>query len=99
ESILAVPILARDTLEGALNVRTREPRAFTDAEVELLGDVASQGAQTVEHAKLYERAQRRVAELEALARISEAVSESLYLEESLEAVVQTTIEAVHAPRA
>ena len=26
ESILAVPILARDTLEGALNVRTREPR-------------------------------------------------------------------------
>ena len=29
ESILAVPILTRDgTLEGALNVRTREPRAF-----------------------------------------------------------------------
>src|SRR3990172_471215 len=30
ESILAVPILARDKLEGALNVRTREPREFTD---------------------------------------------------------------------
>ena len=30
ESILAVPILTRDgTLEGALNVRTREPRAFS----------------------------------------------------------------------
>src|ERR687894_2465213 len=28
ESILAVPILAREKLEGALNVRTREPRAF-----------------------------------------------------------------------
>ena len=27
ESILAVPILARDQLAGALNVRTREPRA------------------------------------------------------------------------
>ena len=36
ESILAVPILAGDELEGALNVRTREPRAFTDAEIELL---------------------------------------------------------------
>ena len=81
ESILAVPILARDTLEGALNVRTREPRTFTDAEIELLVAIASQVAQTIEHAKLYERAQRRVAELEALARISEAVSESLYLEE------------------
>ena len=76
ESILAVPILARDTLEGALNVRTREPRAFTDAEIELLVAIASQVAQTIEHAKLYERAQRRVAELEALGRISEAVSES-----------------------
>jgi len=28
ESILAVPILAREKLEGALNVRTREPREF-----------------------------------------------------------------------
>src|SRR5207237_3361395 len=40
--------------------------------------------------------QWRVSELEALARISEAVSESLYLEESLEAIVKTTIEAVDA---
>ena len=48
------------------------------------------------HAQLYAQAQRRVAELEALAKISEAVSESLYLEESLEAIVKTTMEAVHA---
>jgi two-component sensor histidine kinase len=96
ESILAVPILARDTLEGALNVRTRAPRAFTDAEIELLVAIASQVAQTIAHARLYERAQRRVAELEALARISEAVSESLYLEESLEAIVTTTMESLHA---
>jgi two-component sensor histidine kinase len=37
-----------------------------------------------------------VGELEALARISEAVSESLYLEESLEAIVTATMEAVGA---
>jgi two-component system, sensor histidine kinase PdtaS len=97
ESILAVPIVARtDELEGALNVRTREPRAFTDAEIDLLVAIASQVAQTIEHAKLYEAAQRRVVELEALARISEAVSESLYLEESLQAIVRTTMESLHA---
>jgi two-component system, sensor histidine kinase PdtaS len=96
ESILAVPILARDKLEGALNVRTRDPREFTDDEVELLVAIASQVAQTIEHAKLYAAAQRRVVELEALARISEAVSESLYLEESLEAIVKTTMESLHA---
>ena len=96
ESILAVPILARDTLEGALNVRTRAPRVFTDGEIELLVAIASQVARTIEHAKLYAQAKRRVHELEALARISEAVSESLYLEESLEAIVKTTVESTQA---
>jgi len=96
ESILAVPILARETLEGALNVRTRAPREYTEREIDLLVAIASQVAQTIEHAKLYADAQRRVHELEALAKISEAVSESLYLEESLEAIVKTTMAAVDA---
>ena len=81
-----------EKLEGALNVRTREPRDYTEAEIDLLVAIASQVAQTIEHAKLYADAQRRVHELEALAQISEAVSESLYLEESLEAIVKTTID-------
>jgi two-component sensor histidine kinase/putative methionine-R-sulfoxide reductase with GAF domain len=96
ESILAVPILAREQLAGALNVRTREPREFRSDEIELLQAIASQVAQSIVHAQLYAEAQQRVAELEALARISEAVSESLYLEESLEAIVKTTMDAVHA---
>jgi two-component system, sensor histidine kinase PdtaS len=96
ESILAVPILARDRLAGALNVRTLEPREFTRDEIELVIAIADQVAQTIQHAQLYAQAQSRVAELEALAKISEAVSESLYLEESLEAIVKTTMEAVGA---
>jgi two-component sensor histidine kinase/putative methionine-R-sulfoxide reductase with GAF domain len=96
ESILAVPILAREKLAGALNVRTKRPRDFSPAEIDLLLAIAAQVAQTIEHAKLYAEAQGRVGELEALARISEAVSESLYLEESLEAIVSTTMDAVGA---
>jgi two-component sensor histidine kinase/putative methionine-R-sulfoxide reductase with GAF domain len=96
ESILAVPILARERLEGALNVRTEAPREFGPDEVDLLMAIAGQVAQAIENAKLYDHAQRRVAELEALASISEAVSESLYLEESLEAIVTTTMAAVGA---
>src|ERR671936_1990159 len=96
ESILAVPILAKERLEGALNVRTEAPREFSPAEIDLLMAIAGQVAQAIENAKLYDAAQRRVAELEALASISEAVSDSLYVEESLEAIVKTTMEAVGA---
>jgi two-component system, sensor histidine kinase PdtaS len=96
QSILAVPITVKERLEGALNVRTEEARQFSAAEIDLLMAIAGQVAQAIENAKLYENAQRRVAELEALAAISEAVSESLYLEESLEAIVKTTMEAVAA---
>jgi two-component sensor histidine kinase/putative methionine-R-sulfoxide reductase with GAF domain len=96
QSILAVPILARDRMEGALNIRTVEPREFTDAEIELLLAIAGQVAQSIQHARVYEAAQRRVDELEALARISEAVSDSLYLEESLAAIVRTTMDALDA---
>ena len=96
QSILAVPILAKDRLEGALNLRTEQPREFTEDEIELLMAIAAQVAQAIENAKLYDHAQRRVAELEALAKISEAVSDSLYLEESLQAIVETTMTAVGA---
>ena len=96
QSILAVPILARDKLEGALNVRTIEPREFTRGEIDLLLAIAAQVAQSIQHARLYAATQRRVVELEALARISEAVSDSLYLEESLAAIVRTTMDALGA---
>jgi two-component sensor histidine kinase/putative methionine-R-sulfoxide reductase with GAF domain len=96
ESILAVPILAKERLEGALNVRTVAPREYDDGEIDLLMAIAGQVAQAIENAKLYEAAQQRVRELEALSQISEAVAESLYLEESLEAIVKTTVEALRA---
>src|SRR5262249_60178208 len=69
---------------------------FGEDEIELLLAIAAQVAQSIEHAKLYAEAQRRVHELEALARISEAVSEALYMEESLEAIVKTTMDALAA---
>ena len=83
ESILAVPVLARDKLAGALNVRTRAARVLDD-EVALLSAIAGQVGQAIENAKLYERSQRRVVELEALAD-SRTMTASLYLDDVLRA--------------
>src|SRR5881398_2951293 len=48
ESILAVPILARERLEGALNLRTRAAREFSEAEIHLLLAIAAQVAVSIE---------------------------------------------------
>ncbi len=96
ESILAVPVLARDHLAGALNVRTRRPREFSDDEVALLAAIAGQVGQAIENAKLYERSQRRVAELEALAVISRSMTSSLYLDDVLRDIAASTCRALRA---
>ena len=96
ESILAVPVMARDHLAGALNVRTRRPREFTSSEVALLSTIAGQVGQAIENAKLYERSQRRVAELEALAEISRSMTSSLYLDDVLRDIASSTCRALRA---
>lgn len=97
QSLLAVPILdRRERLAGAMNVRTVAPREYHADEIDLLETIARQVAQAIDNARLYERTQRRVAELEALGRISQAVAESLYLEEALEQIVETAAAASHA---
>jgi two-component sensor histidine kinase/putative methionine-R-sulfoxide reductase with GAF domain len=96
ESILAVPVMARDHLAGALNVRTRRPREFAENEVALLSAIAGQVGQAIENAKLYERSQRRVAELEALAEISRSMTSSLYLDDVLRDIASSTCRALRA---
>jgi two-component sensor histidine kinase len=97
DSLLAVPIVdRRNRLAGAMNVRTVSRRDWQDDEIELLATIASQVAQAIENARLYERERRRVAELEALVRISEAVTGSLYQGEALEKIVESAAQAARA---
>src|SRR2546423_8462272 len=51
ESILAVPILARAKLAGALNGRTPRAREVSEGEIGFLVAMSGQGAQTIEHTK------------------------------------------------
>jgi putative methionine-R-sulfoxide reductase with GAF domain len=96
ESILAVPVLARGSLAGALNVRTHAPREYDEDEVALLVTIAAQLGQAMENARLWGRSQRRIAELEALDRISRVVHAPMDLDEVLADVVRTAAEAAHA---
>ena len=101
ESILAVPVVARDRLEGALNVRTREPRVFGDDEVSLLTAIAGQVGQAVENAKLYAKTSARVSELESLTvqEIHHRVKNNLQTVASLLRLQARSIDDAHAERA
>ncbi|MFA5261209.1 MAG: GAF and ANTAR domain-containing protein [Candidatus Omnitrophota bacterium] len=51
-SMIAVPMIVKDTVIGVINVYTKEPHVFTDEETKVLQMVANQAAVAVENTKL-----------------------------------------------
>jgi GAF domain-containing protein len=87
QSLIAVPIVGRagDAI-GAITAHTEAPREFTDDEVDFIVISASLVASAIENARLYEETRLRVAELEQLTELAEAIARAEALEELLETV-------------
>lgn len=89
QSLLAVPIVGRGgDVIGVITAHTEAPREFSDDEVDFLVTSASLVASAIENASLYEEARIRVAELEQLAELAEAIAGSGALDELLQTVVE-----------
>ena len=87
QSLLALPIVGRaGEVIGAITAHTEAPREFSDDEVEFLVTSASLVAGAIENARLYEDARLRVAELEQLSELAEAIALADALDELLETV-------------
>ena len=54
QSLLAVPLVSRGNVIGAINVQTREGREYSEDEIELLSIIADVAAGELEKAVLYE---------------------------------------------
>lgn len=75
QSLVAVPLLGkRGDPIGVITLDTEAPREFSDDEVEFLVASASLVAGAIENAQLYDEARQRVAELEHLTELAEAVA-------------------------
>ena len=96
QSLLAVPLVNQGRVIGSMNVQTRAYHEFSDDEVELLSLIADLAAGSLEKAMLYEGMQRQIAELSALAEVSQAVTSPLYLDEMLEVVVEMAARVMQA---
>ncbi len=75
QSILYTPLWIREQLVGYADVwESRERREFTPQEIALCRGIAQSAAVAIENARLYQEAQRRIAELAGVHEISQAFS-------------------------
>ena len=96
QSLLALPLVNQGRVIGAMNVQTRAYHEFSAEEAELLSLIADLAAGALEKAMLYEGMQRQIAELSALAEVSETITSPRYLDEMLEVVVEMAARVMKA---
>ena len=91
-SYAGIPLIARDQVIGVLAVYTKENHRFDAEEIEFLTALAGQAAIAIHNAQLYEAAERRRHEAEALARIARSLTETLDMKAVGERVVASVLE-------
>ncbi len=96
EAFLSVPIILRGRLVGVINVQHRLSQPYTPETLGLVEIVGQLVGGSIANAQLYDAAQRRQRELEALAVISEAMVSEPYLDDILQLIITATEELLHS---
>jgi GAF domain-containing protein len=87
---LALPLISRGQVIGAMTVQSERPTAFSDDDITVLQTMADQLANAIENARLLEQEQTRAQELTVLNEMSRALSAELELAAVLRNVYQYT---------
>ena len=98
-NLLGIPLRAHNRSVGLLLVVNKARGAdFTPGDVDLLMAFAVQAATAIENLQLFESAQQRAAELDALLQVSLSLTSSLELGEVLDAMAESALQLLHGPR-
>ncbi len=97
-SAVALPLVVRGDVLGALVVGDHIGRVFTEEELRLMSAFADQAAQALQNARLFEEERRRAVEAEALRDMATALSSTLDLKEIQRVLAQRSARAVGAER-
>jgi GAF domain-containing protein/CheY-like chemotaxis protein len=90
-AVLAVPLLAGETVIGALAIGDVRGRVFDDEEIRLAQAFAGHAALAIQNAHLYEQVVRRGREAQELGRLARALTESLDAKAVAERVVDSVL--------
>ncbi|HEX9116727.1 MAG TPA: GAF domain-containing protein, partial [Anaerolineae bacterium] len=96
KSLLAVPLMARGSVIGAINVQTRTFHRYTQPEIELLSLIGDLAAGALERAALHDHLQRQLQELSTLAEVSKTITAPIYLDQMLSVVVEMAAQIMRA---
>ena len=98
-TLLLVPMVKEDELIGAIAIYRQEVRPFTDKQIELVENFASQAVIAIENVRLLNELRARtdelarsVGELRALGEVGQAVNSTLDLETVLTTIVSRAVQ-------
>jgi PAS domain S-box-containing protein len=95
-SWLSVPMKIGERIIGVLDVEGLEPDQFSANDRQLLQTLADQTAVAIENAQLHQEARQRVDELATMNLVSQAVTSTLNLEETLTIITDHAIRLLDA---
>ena len=91
-----LPLLSQGELIGSLNIGAKHEDNITLTHIEIAQEVADQVAVAVQQAILFEADQRRLRESEAISKISQALNETLDLEEVFQLIAESAWQIIPA---
>ncbi|HJW84697.1 MAG TPA: GAF domain-containing protein [Anaerolineae bacterium] len=88
-SELALPLIARGEVLGAMTVQSTQAEAFSEIDIAVLQTMTDQVANAIANARLFEQARQQLAELSAVSAISRVLASRLGLNSLIELTVDT----------
>jgi putative methionine-R-sulfoxide reductase with GAF domain len=98
-SEMALPLISRGRLIGALTVQSTEAGAFSNEDIAVLQTMADQLANAIENARLFEETQRLAERERTVSQITSKLRSALDLETILQTAVQELGQALGASEA
>jgi GAF domain-containing protein/DNA-binding response OmpR family regulator len=95
-SEIALPLIVKGRVVGALDVQSNQPNAFGDEDVQTLSTLAAQISIAIDNARLYEDAQNRANELGFLFDVTTAATAADSLDSVLQSIVERLQESLEA---
>ncbi len=90
-SWLGIPLVAEGEMMGALGLDKLEPGFYTEEHARLAATFAQHAVMAIQRARLYADLQRRLEEVQVIARTSQALNSARSIDEILDTVLEATM--------